>query len=107
MFYSWNYWNSEELLDFLNENNNSYYNYLLQFYDIILGLNDAIYNKEGIDEEKEKNHYEVIEKFYEKLNPILDNLIKKQDMFIILHKYDVSNYKYFDNKYELLNVNKN
>ena len=28
-------------------------------------------------------------------------------MFIILHKYDVSNYKYFDNKYELLNVNKN
>ena len=107
MFYSGNFWNSEELLDFLNENNNSYYNYLLEFYDIILGLNDAIYNKDGIDEEKEKNHYEVIEKFYEKLNPILNNLIKNQDIFIVLHKYDGNNYQFFENNYELLNVNKN
>ena len=102
-----NFWKTQELLDFLNDNNLSYYNHLLQFYEIILGLNDAIYNKEGVDEEKEKNHYEVIEKFYEKILPLMDKFVKNQDILVLLHKYDPNNYLYFDNNYEKLNENKN
>ena len=102
-----NFWKTQELLGFLNDNNLSYYNHLLQFYEIILGLNDAIYNKEGVDEEKEKNHYEVIEKFYEKILPLMDKFVKNQDILVLLHKYDPSNYLYFDNNYEKLNQNKN
>ena len=102
-----NFWKTQELLDFLEVNNLSYYNYLLQFYEIVLGLNDAIYNKDGVDEEKEKNHYEVIEKFYEKLVPLWGKLIKNQDILFLLHKYDANNYLYFDNNYDKLNENKN
>ena len=102
-----NFWKTQELLDFLDDNNLSYYNHLLQFYEIILGLNDAIYNKEGVDEEKEKNHYEVIEKFYEKILPLMDKFVKNQDILVLLHKYDPNNYLYFDNNYEKLNKNKN
>ena len=102
-----NFWKTQELLDFLEVNNLSYYNYLLQFYEIVLGLSEAIYNKDGIDEEKEKNHYEVIEKFYEKILPLMDKFIKNQDVLFLLHKYDPNNYLYFENHYEKLNENKN
>ena len=102
-----NFWKTQELLDFLEDNNLSYYNYLLQFYEIVLGLNEAIFNKEGIDEEKLKNHFEVIEKYYEKINPIMNKLVKNQDILFLLHKYDPNNYLYFDNKFEKLNENKN
>ena len=102
-----NFWKTQELLDFLDVNNLSYYNYLLQFYEIVLGLNEAIYNKDAIDEEKEKNHYEVIEKFYEKILPIMDKLVKNQDILFLLHKYDGNNYLYFEENYEKLNENKN
>ena len=102
-----NFWKTQELLDFLDVNNLSYYNYLLQFYEIVLGLNEAIYNKDAIDEEKEKNHYEVIEKFYEKILPIMDKLVKNQDILFLLHKYDANNYLYFEENYEKLNENKN
>ena len=102
-----NFWKTQELLDFLDVNNLSYYNYLLQFYEIVLGLNEAIYNKDAVDEEKEKNHYEVIEKFYEKILPIMDKLVKNQDILFLLHKYDGNNYLYFGENYEKLNENKN
>ena len=102
-----NFWKTQELLDFLDVNNLSYYNYLLQFYEIVLGLNEAIYNKDAIDEEKEKNHYEVIEKFYEKILPIMDKLVKNQDILFLMHKYDPNNYLYFEENYEKLNENKN
>ena len=102
-----NFWKTQELLDFLDVNNLSYYNYLLQFYEIVLGLNEAIYNKDAIDEEKEKNHYEVIEKFYEKILPLMDKLVKNQDILFLLHKYDGNNYLYFEENYEKLNENKN
>ena len=102
-----NFWKTQELLDFLEVNNLSYYNYLLQFYEIVLGLNDAIYNKDGLDEEKEKNHYEVIEKFYEKIVPLMGKFVKNQDILFLLHKYDANNYLYFDNNYDKLNENKN
>ena len=102
-----NFWKTQELLDFLDVNNLSYYNHLLQFYEIILGLGEAIYSKEGVDEEKEKNHYEVIEKFYEKILPIMNKFVKNQDILVLLHKYEPNNYLYFDNNYEKLNENKN
>ena len=102
-----NFWKTQELLDFLDVNNLSYYNYLLQFYEIVLGLNEAIYNKDAVDEEKEKNHYEVIEKFYEKILPLMDKLVKNQDILFLLHKYDGNNYLYFEENYEKLNENKN
>ena len=103
-----NFWKTQELLDFLEDNNLSYYNYLLQFYEIVLGLNDAIYNKDGIDEEKEKNHYIVIEQFYDKIVPLMTKFVKNQDILISLHKYDANNYLYFDNNFEKLNEeNKN
>ena len=104
---SGNFWKTQELLDFLDVNNYSYYNYLLQFYEIVLGLSEAIYNKDGIDEENEKNHYEVIEKFYEKIVPLMDKFVKNQDILFLLHKYDPQNYLYFENNYEKLNENKN
>ena len=102
-----NFWKTQELLDFLDVNNLSYYNYLLQFYEIVLGLNEAIYNKDAVDEEKEKNHYEVIEKFYEKILPLMDKLVKNQDILFLMHKYDPNNYLYFEENYEKLNENKN
>ena len=102
-----NFWKTQELLDFLDVNNLSYYNYLLQFYEIVLGLNEAIYNKDGVDEEKEKNHYEVIEQFYEKIIPLMDKFVKNQDILFLLHKYDPNNYLYFENNYEKLSENKN
>ena len=102
-----NFWKTQELLDFLEDNNLSYYNYLLQFYEIVLGLNDALYNKDGVDEEKEKNHYEAIDKFYQIILPLKDKFVKNQDILFLLHKYDGDNYLYFDNKYNELKENKN
>lgn len=102
-----NFWKTQELLDFLELNNLSYYNHLLQFYEIVLGLNEAIYNKDGVDEEKEKNHYEVIEQFYQKILPLIDKFVRNQDILFLMHKYDGNNYLYFDNNYEKLNENKN
>ena len=102
-----NFWKTQELIDFLELNNLSYYDYLLQFYEIVLGLNDALFNKDGVDAEKEKNHYEVIEKFYQKILPLMDKFVKNQDILFLLHKYDGDNYLYFDNKYNELKKNKN
>ena len=102
-----NFWKTQELLDFLDQNNYSYYNYLLKFYEIIIGYSEVIYNKEGIDEEKEKNYIEAIDKFYTKISPLMNKLVKNQDILFLLHKYDSNNYLFFENKYEKLNENKN
>ena len=102
-----NFWKTQELFDFLEQNNNSYYHYLLKFYEIIIGYGDAIYNKEGINEEKEKNYIETIDKFYTKISSLKDKLVKNQDILFLIHKYDPNNYLFFDNNYEKLNDNKN
>ena len=102
-----NFWKTQELFDFLDQNNYSYYHYLLKFYEIIMGYCEVIYNKEGIDEEKEKNYIEAIDKFYTKISPIMDKLVKNQDILFLMHKYDANNYSFFDNKYEKLTENKN
>ena len=102
-----NFWKTQELFDFLEQNNNSYYYYLLKFYEIILGYNEAIYNKEGINEEKEKNYIEAIDKFYNKIIPLKEKLVKNQDILFLIHKYDANNYLYFENNFEKLNENKN
>lgn len=102
-----NFWKTQELFDFLDQNNNSYYHYLLKFYEIIIGYGEAIYNKEGINEEKEKNYIETIDKFYTKISSLKDKLVKNQDILFLIHKYDPNNYLFFDNNYEKLNDNKN
>ena len=102
-----NFWKTQELFDFLDQNNYSYYHYLLKFYEIIMGYCEVIYNKEGIDDEKEKNYIEAIDKFYTKISPIMDKLVKNQDILFLMHKYDANNYSFFDNKYEKLTENKN
>ena len=102
-----NFWKTQELFDFLDQNNYSYYHYLLKFYEIIMGYCEVIYNKEGIDDEKEKNYIEAIDKFYTKISPLMDKLVKNQDILFLMHKYDANNYSFFDNKYEKLTENKN
>ena len=102
-----NFWKTQELLDFLDQNNYSYYHYLLKFYEVILGYGEAIYNKDGVDDEKEKNYIEAIDKFYNKIIPIKEKLVKNQDILFLLHKYDSNNYLFFENKYDALSENKN
>ena len=102
-----NFWKTQELLDFLEQNNNSYYHYLLKFYEIIIGYGEVIYNKEGIDKEKEQNYIEAIDKYYSKVSALFDKLVKNQDILFLIHKYDPNNYLFFDNKYEKLNENRN
>ena len=102
-----NFWKTQELLDFLEQNNNSYYHYLLKFYEVIIGQSEVIYNKEGIDKEKEQNYIEAIDKYYSKVSALFDKLVKNQDILFLIHKYDPNNYLFFDNNYEKLNENKN
>ena len=102
-----NFWKTQELLDFLEQNNNSYYHYLLKFYEIIIGYGEAIYNKEGIDSEKEKNYIEALDKYYTKISGLFGKLVKNQDILFLIHKYDSNNYLFFDNNYDKLNENKN
>ena len=102
-----NFWKTQELLDFLEQNNNSYYHYLLKFYEIIIGYGEAIYNKEGIDNEKEKNYIEALDKYYTKISGLFGKLVKNQDILFLIHKYDSNNYLFFDNNYDKLNENKN
>ena len=102
-----NFWKTQELLNFLDDNNLSYYNHLLQFFEIIIGLNEAIYDKDGIDELREKNHYEALEKYYEKILPIMDKFVKSQDVLFLLHKYDPNDYLFFNNNFDILNTNNN
>ena len=102
-----NFWKTQELLDFLEQNNNSYYHYLLKFYEIIIGYGEAIYNKEGIDNEKEKNYIEALDKYYTKISGLFGKLVKNQDILFLIHKYDSNNYLYFENNYDKLNENKN
>ena len=102
-----NFWKTQELLDFLEQNNNSYYHYLLKFYEVIIGYSEVIYNKEGIDKEKEQNYLEAINKYYSKVSALFDKLVKNQDILFLIHKYDPNNYLFFDNNYEKLNENKN
>ena len=102
-----NFWKTQELLDFLEQNNNSYYHYLLKFYEVIIGYSEVIYNKEGIDKEKEQNYIEAIDKYYSKVSALFDKLVKNQDILFLIHKYDPNNYLFFDNNYEKLNENKN
>ena len=102
-----NFWKTQELFNFIEQNNNSYYSYLLQFYEIIIGYNEAVYNKEGIDTEKENNYSLALDKFYNKILPLKEKLVKNQDILFVLHKYDADNYLYFGENYEKLNENKN
>jgi hypothetical protein len=102
-----NFWKTQELLDFLEQNNNSYYHYLLKFYEVIIGYSEVIYNKEGIDKEKEQNYIEAIDKYYSKVSVLFNKLVKNQDILFLIHKYDPNNYLFFDNNYEKLNENKN
>ena len=109
MFSGGNYWNSQELIDFLNDNKTSYYHILLQFYDILLGLNDNYFNKDGKNEEEEKDHLHVLDILFESFKGKLseNKLIKNQDMFIMIHKYNSNNWKYFNNDFSLLEKNPN
>ena len=102
-----NFWKTQELFDFLDQNNYSYYHHLLKFYEIIMGYCEAIYNKEGIDGEKEKNYIESIDKFYTKISSLIDKLVKNQDILFLMHKYDANNYLFFNNNYEKLIQNNN
>ena len=109
MFTGRNFWNSQELLEFLNENKNSYYTILLQFFDVILGASDNYLNQNGIDEEAEKDYFDFLLNLYNDFEARKkDNkLTKNQDMFVSIHKYRYENYAYFNNNFDILTKNEN
>ena len=109
MFTGRNFWNSQELLEFLNENKNSYYTILLQFFDVILGASDNYLNQNGIDEEVEKDYFDFLLNLYNDFEARKkDNkLTKNQDMFVSIHKYRYENFAYFNNNFDILTKNEN
>lgn len=109
MFTGRNFWNSQELLEFLNENKNSYYTILLQFFDVILGASDNYLNQNGIDEEAEKDYFDFLLNLYNDFEARKkDNkLTKNQDMFVSIHKYRYENFAYFNNNFDIITKNEN
>ena len=109
MFSGGNYWNSQELIEFLNDNKASYYSIILSFIDILVGLNENYYNKDGKNEEEEKDHLHILDILYQTFNEKKseNKLMKNQDMFILMHKYNSKNWEYFNNDYSILKKNPN
>lgn len=109
MFTGKNFWSSQELVDFLNQNKNSYYTILLQFYDVVINLNENYLNREGKDEEAEKDYFKYIINLYTSFEDKKNNnkLVRNQDMFVSMHKYRCSNFIYFNNDYEKIKKNVN
>ena len=111
MFSNGNFWWSNELIEFLAENKNSYYTILLQFFDAIISINENYLNNPSgtVDTEAEKDYYDffmtLYNTFIEKKNK--NELIKNQDMFVTMHKYKYNNYIFFNNEFSKLTTNQN
>ena len=109
MFKNGNFWNSEELLKFYENNNNSYYNFLLNYFELLFSLNDNLYNKDGIDDNEIKDIIIIIEEKFKNFENNLKEenckIINNQDMFITMHKYNYINY--FNNNFDMLKINNN
>jgi hypothetical protein len=107
MFTGRNFWNTEELLMFLTENDNSYYKFVLNSIDYLNNVNDIILNKNN-----DNNYSENITESAELLNNyILDlekrskNIIRNQDIIVSLAKY--KSVDFFNSDYSILSENIN
>jgi hypothetical protein len=92
MFTGRNFWSTEELLLFLNENDNSYYKHVLSFLDTMLAYNDNYtfsYEDESVRMENFCDITEALLSSYSKFEKQLNNnkLTKNQDLVISIFKF--------------------
>jgi hypothetical protein len=92
MFTGRNFWSTEELLLFLNENDNSYYKHVLSFLDTMLAFNDNYtfsYEDESVRMENFGDITEALLSSYSKFEKQLNNnkLTKNQDLVISIFKF--------------------
>lgn len=112
MFIGRNFWNSEEMLQFINVNQNSYYTILLEFFNVLFLLSDSYFpiNQSQEDTEDNRNDYllamgQLITSLEEKEKN--NSFIHNQDLLISIHKYCYDDYEYFNNDYAILMSNEN
>lgn len=108
MFTGRNFWNTEELLLFLNENENSYFKHILGFIDIMLSYNDNhIFNfeDESIRSENFNDITEVLVSNYSKYEKNLNKLSKNQDLVISIFKF--KKVEFFNLDFEIIKKNVN
>lgn len=92
MFTGRNFWSTEELLMFLNENDNSYYKHVLSFLDTILSYNDNYtfsYEDESVRMENFADITEALISSYSKFEKQLNQskLTNSQDLVISIFKF--------------------
>jgi hypothetical protein len=109
MFTGRNFWNCEELLAFMDENNQSYYKYIIKFFDLVSTLTENLLNPSSEENDKE-NFAELLDemsssyKIYEKdLNA--GSIVHNQDLVISIFKFRYIDF--FNNDYEMLKKNVN
>ena len=109
MFTGRNFWDTEEINDFIYENENSYYKVLNDFHELTINnVNQIILTKQESLKRQELVYIFEGLKFNQKLleNKIENKtLIKNQDVVINIFKF--KNIPYLDNNFDELNSNKN
>jgi len=110
MFTGRNFWNSEDLLHFLTQNEDSYYKYLIKFIDLLKNFNENLtfkYEDENVFKEIFEEYTEILfdleNKFHAKIKSGSINM--NQDLIISLLKYKYV--KFFDGNYPGLAHNRN
>jgi hypothetical protein len=104
-----NFWNTEELLTFLNENSNSYNRYLIKITDLVASLSDNLLNPTTEEEGKESfNEWlEELNGLYTAYTASIKNnkIIKNQDLLVSIFKF--KHVEFFNNNFQSLKKNSN
>lgn len=112
MFTGRNFWNSQEILQFINANQNSYYTILLEFFNLLLLFSESYFPINQTQEETEENRHDYLSTLKELITSLEEkeknnSIMRNQDLLISIHKYCYDDYKYFNYDYDLLMSNDN
>ncbi|MCQ2815689.1 MAG: hypothetical protein MJ252_00335 [archaeon] len=110
MFEGRNFWDSEEILNFLGVNITSYYSFLLNFFDLAHKINDSYLLPKSEDDEDFLSDYytelKMLKEYFENMEKD-KKLSRNQDMLLTMHKFSNANSLFFQNKFEALSENEN
>jgi len=109
MFTGRNFWDTEELIDFLNENENSYYKLINEFHEISVNYINPMHiaKPDQIKQNELLNYFETLKHHLKIMENKMDNKTLNKNQDVIINNFKYKYVPYSGDKMEFLKTNRN